>query len=135
MKILSKILFMLCISMALLSCEEDEGLLPAISFKTAAGYTSDDVTLSSGSEITIGITAKKTEDKDVLKQFNISEAVNGDTPGTVLTESLSGSDEDNYEYDYTTTVEGDSGDTHEFVFTVSNRDGLVNQVSLVVTIE
>lgn len=85
--------------------------------------------------MTIGITASKSEDKDVLKQFNISKSVDGAAPVSVFDKSLTGSEGDAYEYDFTTTLENVSGQTDEFTFTVTNRDGLTNQVSLTVTVQ
>ena len=118
---------------ALSSCEKDEGLLPDISFKTGGSYISTDVTLAAGTSITMGINASKTEDKDVLKQFDISKSVNGGTPTSVFNKTLSGSEGDNYNYDYTTTVDPTSGQQTTYTFTVTNRDGLLNQVSVTVT--
>ncbi|MFH6985458.1 hypothetical protein [Marinoscillum luteum] len=119
----------------LCACEKDEGILPEISFKTATNYVSTDATLPAGTDVVIGITASKTEDKDVLKKFNISKSVDGGTASTVYTQDLSGSDGDNFEYDYSAKVEGLSGQTSTFTFTVTNRDGLVNQVALTLTVE
>ena len=119
----------------LLACEKDEGKLPDINFKTGGIYLSSDATLPGGTAITIGINAAKTEEKDVLKKFNISESVNASNPISVYDEDLAGSQGDNYSYDYSTTLDTVSGEMQKFIFTVTNRDGLVNQVSLVVTIE
>lgn len=117
------------------SCEKDEGLLPEIDFKTGGNYVSKDATLPGGSTITIGIEASKSEGKDVLTKFNISESVNGDSNTSVFDKSLAGDEGDMYEYDYTTTLNDVSGQTTKYTFTVTNRDGLVNQVSLTVTVE
>lgn len=120
--------------MALLSsCEKDEGKLPDISFKTGGTYLSADATVAAGSAIVIGIEAAKTEDKDVLKKFNISTSVNGAAATSVLTQDLSGDDGDAYSYDYTTTAAATAGVVTKYTFTVTNRDGLTNQVSLTVT--
>lgn len=117
------------------SCEKDEGLLPDISFKTGSNYISEDASMPGGSDITMGINASKTEDKDVLTKFNISKSIDGASPTSVFNKDLTGSEGDEYDYDYTTTLEQVSGQTNEYTFTVTNRDGLVNQVSLTVTIE
>ncbi len=117
------------------ACEKDEGRLPDISFKTGAGYVSTDTTIAGGSAIKIGIDAAKTEDKDVLKKFNISRSVNGAAATSVFDKTLSGSEGDNYTYDFTTTLDNTPGQTNKYTFTVTNRDGLVNQVSLTVTVQ
>ena len=117
------------------SCKKDEGKLPDIKFKIASGYTFSDEVKSPGSTITIGIIAAKTEKEDVLKNFNISQSVNGGSPFTVFNKVLTGSEGDNYAYDFTTTLDTVVGQTDKFTFTVSNRDGLVNQVALTTTIQ
>ena len=117
------------------SCEEDEGRLPNISFKTGDSYISTDVTKPAGSDILIGISASKAEDKDVLKKFNISCSVNNAVDTTVYEKEMSGSEADNYSYDFSTKADTVSGQTNKYTFTVTNRDGLVNQVMLTVTVE
>jgi hypothetical protein len=122
----------LCATM-LSSCERDAGKLPDIAFKTGSGYISTNVSLIRGSNFKIGIDAAKTENRDVLKQFNISRSVNGATATTVFSQSLSGAEGDNYSYDYNATLDTTVGQTNKYTFTVTNRDGLVNQVSLTTT--
>lgn len=117
------------------SCEKDEGKLPNISFKTGGNYISADVTKPGGSTILIGIEASKAEDHDPLTKFNISKSVDGGAATTVFDKDLSGSEGDNYSYDFTTTLDNVSGQTNEYTFTVTNRDGLMNRVSLTVTVE
>ncbi|MCB0667446.1 MAG: hypothetical protein KDC80_16575 [Saprospiraceae bacterium] len=119
----------------LVSCEKDEGILPDIHFKTGGNYISSDMTLPGGSSVLIGIEAAKTEDKDVLKKFNISKSIDGATPVTIYDQDLSGSEGDNYSYDFNTTIDTVSSQMEKYTFTVTNRDGLVNQVSLTLTVE
>lgn len=123
-------LFML----GLASCEKDEGKLPAIEFKTGAGYTSADVTAATNEALLVGIHAEKTEDKDVLKTFNVSVSLDGGADSTLLNRTLTSAEEDVFESDITLNTGSETG-TQEYTFTVTNRDGLVNQVSLTVTVE
>ncbi len=116
------------------SCDKDAGLLPKIAFKTASGYVSSDITLAKGAALKIGIDASKSEDKDVLKKFNISKSVNGAAATTVFTKDLSRTEGDNYTYDYSEILEN-AAQTNKYTFTVTNRDGLVGQVTLTVTIQ
>ena len=116
------------------SCETDQGLLPTISFKTGGNYISSDTTLVGGSSITIGINASKSESVDVLKKFNISKSVNAVTAASVYSKDLNGSEGDSYTYDYPTILDTIHGQTNKFIFTVTNRDGLVNQVALTVAV-
>jgi hypothetical protein len=117
------------------SCEKDGGKLPNIEFKTGSGYVSANDTLLGGTSFTIGISASKAEDRDVLKSFNISRSVNGGAAATVYSQSLSGSNGDNYTYDFNTVADTTSGLSAKYTFTVTNRDGLTNQVSLTVVSE
>ena len=115
------------------SCEKDGGLLPMIAFKTGAGYQSADAGLAVGSAIKIGIDASKSEKRDVLKRLNVSKGINGAALTTVENIDLKGDDGDVYAYDFNDTVAGPVGTVTTYTFTVTNRDGLVNQVSLKIT--
>jgi hypothetical protein len=117
------------------SCEKDEGKLPNISFKTDAKYISADATIAGGTDILIGINASKSESVDVLKKINISKSINGGTATSVFDKDLTGTEGDTYAYDYATKLEKVVGQTNKYTFTVTNRDGLVNQVSVTVTIK
>jgi hypothetical protein len=121
-------------SLALSSCEKDEGKLPNIAFKTGAGYTSANATVAQGSTVLIGIDASKSEKKDVLKTFNISKSYDGGANTTVENTDLSGSNEDNYSRDYSIVTRSQAG-TEKYTFTVTNRDGLTNQVTLTLTVQ
>ena len=132
-KILS--IALLCFSVFLItSCSsEDEGKLPNISFKTGASYTSSNVSLAAGTTLTIGINASKSESADVLKNFNISKSVDGAASTTVFEKALTTEEGNTYSYDLTTNAEATTGQISVYTFTVTNRDGLINQVSLTVT--
>lgn len=123
----------LFILLTLVSCEKDAGKLPAIAFLTGSGYISSDVTLTKGSTIAIGIKASKSEDKDVLKKFNYSRSINGAAASTVTDKTLSGTEGDTFTYETTEKLDTVAGVATKYTFTVTNRDGLVNQVSLTVT--
>lgn len=135
MKNILKSIALVAITIFIISCKKDEGKLPNIAFKTGGSYTNADVTLAGNSAVTIGIDASKAEKKDVLKKFNISKSVNGATNVTVLDKELSGADADAYTYDYATTLDTIKGQTNKYTFTVTNRDGLTNQVAVTVTVK
>ncbi len=132
-------LFLLCASVTILSSckkeEEDEGLLPNISFKSGGNYVSSSQTIEGDSTIVIGINASKAEPQDVLKKFNITKSVNGATGTSIYSADLSGAQGDAYNYDLSTTLGTTSGDTEKYTFTVTNRDGLVNALNLTITIQ
>ncbi len=135
MKNILKSIVLFLATVLIISCKKDEGKLPNIAFKTGGSYTNADVTLVGKSAVTIGIDASKAEKKDVLKKFNISKSVNGAANVTVLDKDLSGADADAYAYDYTTTLDTTRGQTNKYTFTVTNRDGLTNQVAVTVTVK
>lgn len=117
------------------SCEKDEGKLPNISFTAGNGNLTADANVSKGASYKIAITASKAEDKDVLKKFNVSKSINGATASTVIDKSLSGAEEDNYYYELSAIADTIVGQKTKYTFTVTNRDGLTNQVALTITVQ
>lgn len=137
-KLLSTALVVAVLATALInlsSCEKDAGKLPNIAFKTTAGYTHADVSVAPGDSVTIGITASKSEGEDVLKTLNISAAVGSGTAATIANGQISipTAQEDAYDHDFRLPAAATSGVAIKYIFTVTNRDGLTNAVSLTVT--
>lgn len=135
MKNLKSIAALCLVVFAFLSCEKDEGLSPEMNFKTGSGYTSADQTMAGGTAYKIGIDAAKSEKHDVLKKFNISKSVNGGSQTSVYDKDLSSDEEDNYSYDYNGTLETTAGTVVKLTFTVTNRDGIVNQKTITLTVQ
>ena len=115
------------------SCEKDAGKLPDISFKTGAGYIAADATVARNIAFKVGINAAKTESNDVLKTFNISVSFDGGPSSTVYSETLTAAQGDNYTYDFNRTTRNQAG-TEKYTFTITNRDGLINTVTLTITV-
>ena len=115
------------------SCEKDKGILPDISFKTGAGYTSADATVARNTAFKVGINAAKTESNDVLKTFNISVSFDGGASSTVYSETLTAAQGDNYIYDFNRTTRNQAG-MEKYTFTITNKDGLINTVTLTITV-
>jgi hypothetical protein len=115
------------------SCEKDAKIPPTIDFTTTAGYTSADGPVARNTAFKIGITAKKTEDKDVLKTFNVTLTLDGGTATTVETLTLNASQGDTFTKDYNLMTRNQAG-TEKYTFTVTNRDGLVTTKSITVTV-
>ncbi len=122
-------LIALCIS----SCEKDEGKLPNIAFKSGGIYTSTDKTIAVGDSVVLGINASKSEDKDYLKTFTISKAIGGGAAAEIFNEALSGASGDAYTHDI--TLHGTVAQSEKYTFTVVNKDGLTNAVSLTLTVQ
>ncbi|HXL57685.1 MAG TPA: hypothetical protein VN958_15600 [Chitinophagaceae bacterium] len=118
--------------LASVSCKKDPGRLPDISFKTGVGYISSDATVARNTAFKIGINAAKTEDNDILKIFNISVSYDGGASSTLYTETLTAAQEDNYSYDLIRNTRNQAG-TEKYTFTITNRDGLINAISLTLT--
>ena len=114
------------------SCEKDEGRLPNISFKTGTGYVSSSMSIKKDSVFTVGITAAKTEDKDVLTTFTGTVSYNSGADSTLITETLTGSNGDNYTKDIAIRTHNAVG-TEKYTFTVVNKDGLKNSISFVLS--
>ena len=136
-KLLSTALIVAVLATAFINlsgCEKDKGTLPNIAFKTGTGYTSTDVTKMAGDSVLIGIIASKSEGEDVLKTLNISASVNGGTAATVTNGQITipTAQEDNFAGEYKFPALAVSGNI-KYIFTVTNRDGLTNAVSLTVT--
>jgi hypothetical protein len=110
----------------------DPHVPPSIEFKTGGNYTSADATVAPGTSITVGIIAKKKEDD--MKTYNISYTFDG-TSGTTTKETfkLSGSEEKNYEKDYTFTVRNQVG-VEDWFFVITDRDGNIAKLKLKLTV-
>jgi hypothetical protein len=124
----------LCITTLFISsCEKDAGKLPLISFKTASGYTAADASISKGASVKMGVDCEKAEGFDVLKKFNISKSVNGATAVSVYDQDISYADRDKFSYDYSITMDTIVGQKTTYTYTITNRDGLINQVTCTLT--
>ena len=133
MKNIFKLAFVAIASILFISsCKKDEGKLPTLTFKVGTTYLSTDDTLTIDSAFVIGVDAAKSEEKDVLKKLNISKSLNGGTAVSVFTKDLSGAEGDNYSYDYSGTAEHTAGQSAKYIFTITNRDGITNQLKLTV---
>ncbi len=133
---MKKVFSMLAIAGSLMyfsSCEKDEGKLPNISFKTTTGYVSADATVKKDTVIVVGINASKAEDKDVLTTFTGAVSYNSGADSTITSETLSGSNGDNYSKDISIHTRNVAG-SEKYTFTVVNKDGLKNTVSLTLTV-
>lgn len=135
-KFLSTLIIISIAIIAFSSCKkEDEMRNPSISFKTGGSYISADAAITAGDAVLIGIEAEKAEgeEEDVLQHFNISKSLNGGAATTVYDVDLTTAEEDLYDYDFNTTASTTVGDTEKYTFTITNRDGLIGQVSLTIT--
>ena len=114
--------------------DEDEGLLPQITLANTMGYAAHDTTVAKGAALKVGVRAAKSEENDVLIKFNQSVSFDGNADSTIQNISLSGGDGDVYSKDIDINTRNTAG-KEKYTFTVINKDGLVNNVSLTVTVQ
>lgn len=95
-------------------------------------YNLTGATVAAGDSAVVGIDAESPEDKDPLIRFNITRSIDGATGTTVYTEDFSSL---TYEHDETIVMDTVSGQSNLYTFTVTNRDGLIGQVSLTLTVQ
>jgi hypothetical protein len=127
------VLYVSVITLIFSSCEVfDPHKPPKVEFKTGGDYTSADATVTQGATIKVGIKATKVEDD--MKTYNISYAYDGATSTTTKeTFSLTGSEQQNYDKDYTFTTRNQTG-TEKWYFTITDRDGNIAKLSFVLTV-
>jgi hypothetical protein len=114
-------------------CEKEEEIPPKLEFKTGEGYTSSDVTVEPGAELTVGIVATKTEDD--LKTYNVSVAYDGSTTTTTVQNfTIPESEQSGYEKDVTFNARDVAG-SEEYFFTITDKDGNIVQLTLTVTVK
>jgi hypothetical protein len=124
----SAILFLAC------KKEEDQMIPPKLEFKTGAGYTSADASVAQNAVVTIGVTAEQTEEEDFLKTFTVSHSFDGAAEVTDSTVILEESEHEEFEEDIHITTRSQTG-TEKYIFTITNRDGLITSKSITLTVK
>lgn len=114
------------------SCKKDEDkqIPPDISFKTGAGYVSSSTVLHTNDTILVGINASKTEDKDLLTHFVATQQYDTNDATTIVNENFN---EDTYSKDMTIITRKTAG-IEKYTYTIINRDGLTNTISIILTV-
>lgn len=128
--VLLGILFLTALGISSCKKEKDKQIPPTMSFKTGAGYTSADAVLTKNDTITVGITAAKSEDKDLLTRFVATQKYDAGTTTTLLNESFN---LDNYSKDMQIITRNVAG-TEVYTYTIINRDGLTKTLTLTFTV-
>ncbi len=118
----------------LASCDKEEGSLPNIELKTGTGYTSGNATVGKNQTLLVGITASNAVTSDVLKSFDASRIYDGGSSYSFYSESLSVQAGDEYKKDFNITTRDEAG-TEKYTFTVTNKDGYRNSVSVTLTVK
>ena len=114
------------------SCEKDEMIPSTIDFTTGSGYTSADSHIALDTDFKIGVTAKRTEDKDDLKTFVVAVSYDGGAETTIDNVTIPADQAGEFTKDYDLTTRNTAG-TEKYSFTVSNRDGLITTKIITIT--
>jgi len=116
-----------------LSCDKDQMIPPTIDFTTGTGYTSAHSNISLDTDFKIGVTAKRTEDKDDLKTFVVTVSFDGEAATTIDNVTLPAAQAGEFTKDYDLTTRNAVG-TEKYSFTVTNRDGLITTRTITITV-
>jgi len=115
------------------SCEKDKMIPPTIDFTTGAGYVSADGHLAVNTNFKIGVTAKRTEEKDDLKTFVVTRSYDGGAETTIDNVTIPSAQAGEFTKEYPLTTRNQNG-TEKYTFTVTNRDGLITTKSITITV-
>ena len=115
------------------SCNKDEMIPPTIDFTTGTGYTSADSHIILAADFKIGVTAKRTEDKDDLKTFVVTVSYNNGAETTIDNVTIPAAQAGEFTKDYDLTTRNTAG-TEKYSFTVTNRDGLITTRAIIITV-
>jgi len=115
------------------SCKKDEMIPPTIDFTTGTGYTSTDSHIALDTDFKIGVSAKRTEDKDDLKTFVVTVSFDGEAATTIDNVTLPAAQAGEFTKDYDLTTRNAVG-TEKYSFTVTNRDGLITTRIITITV-
>jgi len=115
------------------SCKKDEMIPPTIDFTTGTGYTSTDSHIALDTDFKIGVSAKRTEDKDDLKTFVVTVSFDGEAATTIDNVTIPAAQAGEFTKDYDLTTRNSVG-TEKYSFTVTNRDGLITTRTITITV-
>jgi hypothetical protein len=115
------------------SCEKDEMIPPTIDFTAGSGYTSADSHIALNTNFKIGVTAKRTEDKDDLKTFVVTVSYDGGAETTADNVTIPAPQAGEFTKDYDLTTRNTAG-SEKYSFTVTNRDGLITTKTIAITV-
>ena len=115
------------------SCKKDEMIPPTIDFTTGSGYTSADSHIALDTDFKIGVTAKRTEDKDDLKTFVVTVSYDGGAETTIDNVTIPAAQAGEFTKDYDLTTRNIAG-SEKYSFTVTNRDGLITTKTITIAV-
>ena len=115
------------------SCKKDEMIPPTIDFTTGSGYASADSHIAQDTDFKIGVTAKRTEDKDDLKTFVVTVSYDGGAETTIDNVTIPAAQAGEFTKDYDLTTRNIAG-SEKYSFTVTNRDGLITTKTITIAV-
>ena len=134
LKFKKSILFLvLALGIISISCDKDEMIPPTIDFTTGPAYTSADSHIALNTDFKIGVTARRTEDKDDLKTFVVTVSLDGGAETTIDNVTIAAAQGEEFTKDYDLTTRNSAG-TEKYSFTVTNRDGLITTKTIMISV-
>lgn len=116
----------------LIGCKKDEQP-PTITLKTGSSYTSTDVVLPPGTQITVGVDAYKTTDE--LKLFYTEVAYDGSNTAYLVARAYTGpTEKEHYSTDVSITLRNQTG-TERWIFNVNDANGRITKKELRITVQ
>jgi hypothetical protein len=109
-------------------------LPPKLEFKSDPGYTSADATVAPNTAVLVGIEAAQSEEEDFLKTFSVSHSFDGGAEISDSTITLDESEHEDFEDDIHIITRNQAG-TEKYIFTITNRDGIINSKSITLTVQ
>ncbi len=122
-------MFLMAGALFVTSCSDDETTGPTLDLKGSSGYTSDDVTISAGSTITIGVIGTA-GDKN-LSSFTMT-STNNNVPYEVMDTTLNSS---SFNLDIEITFTEENLGANRLLMTLADKDGNKSTQSFTVTVE
>lgn len=123
---------LLCFSLLVFSSCKKEAKAPALYFKTGAGYTSSDLTVSPGTTITVGVIADK--GTDPLHLLYSEVAYDGANVDSLYARQYVADGQDHIEYDFTFTVRNETGN-ERWTFNVNDKDGRLTEKEILILVQ
>lgn len=110
--------------------EKDKMIPPVLTFKTGPGYTAADATVGMNDTLLVGVNGNKSEEKDLLQRFVVTQQYDANSATTIYTESFNN---DTYSKDLNIITRNVAG-TEKYTYTIINRDGLTKTLILTLTV-
>lgn len=127
-------MLLLAVIIVAFSACQNKITLPDLTFKTDTGYVFEDMIVSTGDTVKVGIIANSVKKGQVLKTFKVIQAYDTQTPTTLTNETLTSSQSAEYTKDIEIITRSQAG-TESYTFSILDEEGLENSISLTLTVQ